>query len=112
MLMSITLEIGQRIRFYRKKKGLSQEKLAELCDFHPTYIGQLERGEKNASIESIYRLTKGLEISITQLLEDIDTMECSNTNTSLEIYRLCQQLPERKQKAIKQILEELLEIME
>ena len=107
--MSITTEIGQRIRFYRKKKGLSQERLAELCDFHPTYIGQLERGEKNASIESIYRLTKGLEIPITQLLEDIDTMERS-CNVSLEIYHLCQKLPEKKQKAIKKILEEIMEI--
>lgn len=110
--MSITTEIGQRIRFYRKKKKLSQEKLAELCDFHPTYIGQLERGEKNPSIESIYKLTKGLGIPITQLLEDIDTLENTNNNTALEIYHLCQQLPEKKQNAIKNILEEILEIIE
>ena len=38
--------IGQRIRNYRTQKGLSQEKLAELAGCHPTYIGQLERGEK------------------------------------------------------------------
>lgn len=110
--MSITTEIGQRIRYYRKKKGLSQEKLAELCDFHPTYIGQLERGEKNASIESIYRLSIGLEIPITQLLEDIDTIERTNNNISLEIYHLCQKLPEKKQNAVKKILEEILDILE
>lgn len=110
--MSITTEIGQRIRYYRKKQGLSQEKLAELCDFHPTYIGQLERGEKNASIESIYKLTKGLGIPITQLLEDIDTFENANNNISLEIYHLCQQLPEKKQISIKKILEEILEMLE
>mgnify|MGYP003294991583 CR=1 FL=1 len=45
--------VGQRIRNYRTKLGLSQEKLAELSGCHPTYIGQLERGEKNATIESI-----------------------------------------------------------
>ena len=44
--------IGQRIRNYRTQKGLSQEKLAELAGCHPTYIGQLERGEKNATLES------------------------------------------------------------
>lgn len=42
--------IGQRIRNYRTQKGLSQEKLAELAGCHPTYIGQLERGEKNATL--------------------------------------------------------------
>ena len=45
--------IGQRIRNYRTQKGLSQEKLAELAGCHPTYIGQLERGEKNATLESV-----------------------------------------------------------
>ena len=45
--------LGQRIRNYRTSKGLSQEKLAELSGCHPTYIGQLERGEKNATVESV-----------------------------------------------------------
>lgn len=44
--MSIAAEVGQRIRFYRKERKMSQEHLAEVCNFHPTYIGQLERGEK------------------------------------------------------------------
>ncbi|MFQ9454518.1 MAG: helix-turn-helix domain-containing protein [[Ruminococcus] lactaris] len=38
--------IGQRIRNYRTQQNLSQEKLAEMAGCHPTYIGQLERGEK------------------------------------------------------------------
>ena len=45
--------VGQRIRNYRTQLGLSQEKLAELACCHPTYIGQLERGEKNATLDSI-----------------------------------------------------------
>ena len=42
--------IGQRIRNYRTQQNLSQEKLAEMAGCHPTYIGQLERGEKNATL--------------------------------------------------------------
>lgn len=49
--------IGQRIRNYRTQKGLSQEKLAELAGCHPTYIGQLERGEKNATLESVEKIS-------------------------------------------------------
>lgn len=48
--------IGQRVRNYRTEKGLSQEKLAEMSGCHPTYIGQVERGEKNATLESIEKL--------------------------------------------------------
>lgn len=52
-MSNIAKVIGQRIRNYLTQKGLSQDKLAELSAFHPTYIGQLERGEKNATLESI-----------------------------------------------------------
>lgn len=44
---NITKLAGTRIRGFRKEKRLSQEELAEKCSLHPTYIGQLERGEKN-----------------------------------------------------------------
>ena len=52
MLMSdIAKSIGQRIRNYRTQLGWSQEKLAELSGCHPTYIGQLERGEKTLPLK-------------------------------------------------------------
>ena len=52
--------IGQRVRNYRIDKGLSQEKLAELSGCHPTYIGQVERGEKNATLESIEKIASAM----------------------------------------------------
>ena len=58
--MSIAKIIGDRIRAYRNQKGWSQEYLAEKADVHHTYIGQLERGEKNATIESISKTRRGV----------------------------------------------------
>lgn len=55
--------IGQRVRNYRIDKGLSQEKLAELSGCHPTYIGQVERGEKNATLESIEKIASAMNAS-------------------------------------------------
>ena len=52
-MSEIAKVIGQRIRNYRLQVGLSQEKIAELSGCHPTYIGQVERGEKNTTLESI-----------------------------------------------------------
>ena len=109
--MAISAEIGKRIRFYRKKKGLSQEKLAELCNFHPTYIGQLERGEKNATIESLYRISKGLEVSMSQFLEDIEMTENKESNIPLEIYKQCLLLPAEKQEAVKKLFDVILELI-
>lgn len=60
---NITKLVGTRIRGFRKEKRLSQEELAEKCSLHPTYIGQLERGEKNPTIESVMKIANGLEIT-------------------------------------------------
>lgn len=63
--------LGDRIRSIRKLKKLSQEQLARKSNLHPAYIGQLERGEKNATVESIQKIAYGLEIPIEQLFENI-----------------------------------------
>ncbi len=63
--------IGQRIRNYRVAQGLSQENLAELAGCHPTYIGQLERGEKNATLESIEKIATALQIPLSRLFEKL-----------------------------------------
>lgn len=63
--------IGTRIRSYRKSRGLSQETLAELAKWHPTYIGQTERGEKNATVDSLFRIITALNIPMSALFEKI-----------------------------------------
>lgn len=73
-MSEIAKTIGQRVRNYRIDKGLSQEKLAELSGCHPTYIGQVERGEKNATLESIEKIASAMNISLAQLFEKINTM--------------------------------------
>lgn len=70
-MSEISKLIGQRIRNYRTKQKLSQEKLAELSGCHPTYIGQVERGEKNATLESIEKIASALNIPLAQLFEKL-----------------------------------------
>ena len=76
--------IGQRIRNYRNALGLSQEKLAEFSGCHHTYIGQLERGEKNATIESIEKIATALNISLSKLFEKLGKSEEEENNIPLE----------------------------
>ena len=70
-MSEISKLIGQRIRNYRTQQKLSQEKLAELSGCHPTYIGQVERGEKNATLESIEKIASALNLPLAQLFEKL-----------------------------------------
>ncbi len=100
----ITIETGRRIRNYRIQQHMSQEVLAEKCGLHPTYIGQLERGEKNATLESIEKIAGGLSISLSRLFENIGS-ENDSENIPLEAYRILQERSENEQKKLSQILQ-------
>lgn len=58
---------GERVRELRKEQGLSQEKFAHICGLHRTYIGCVERGEKNISIENIKKIAVALKVDIYKL---------------------------------------------
>jgi transcriptional regulator with XRE-family HTH domain len=60
---------GESIRRERKKLEISQEDFAELCDLHRTYVGQVERGEKNISFVNILRIAKAFKVKASVLLE-------------------------------------------
>ena len=61
--------IAANIRKLRSERGLSQERLAELADFHRTYVSQLERCVTNVSIDGLERLAMALNVDIRMLLE-------------------------------------------
>lgn len=62
---------GDNIRRLRTGKGISQESLAELSDLHRTYVGAIERGERNVSLRNIVRLATALGVSPSKLLETV-----------------------------------------
>ncbi len=63
--------LGKRIRNYRRSLNMSQEQLAEKASCHHTYIGQVERGEKNVTIEVVEKIAQALNVEISQLFEKI-----------------------------------------
>ena len=73
--MSISSDIGNRVKKERLEKGLSQEQFDELVGFHRTYIGMVERGERNISLSNISVFAKAFDMNISELLDfsDIDT---------------------------------------
>ncbi len=64
-----TLEkFGEKVREERHKQGLSQEELASRAGVHRTYIGMIERAEKNITLENIEKVAKALKLNINELL--------------------------------------------
>lgn len=59
--------IGDNVRKYRIKKGFSQEKLAFQCELHRTYIGSVERGERNITIINLIKIKNELGVRISDL---------------------------------------------
>ena len=64
--------LGNNIRVARQLKGLSQEELADMASLHRTYIGSVERGERNISLENMVAISRALGLNICELLKGID----------------------------------------
>lgn len=65
--MNIVKVFGTNLRKFRKEKGYSQEKLAELCGLHRTYISDIECFTRNISIENVQKIANALEIKAYKL---------------------------------------------
>lgn len=75
------LALGMRIKNKRLSKNLTQEQLAEMVELSAVYIGQIERGERKMTIETLVKLANALDSSVEELLND-STKE--NTNSKLQ----------------------------
>lgn len=62
--------IGNMLRMLRKNKGLSQEQLGELSGLHTNYIGAVERGEKNTTLDSLFKIVSALEVDIEYIFKN------------------------------------------
>jgi len=87
------------MRAYRTKAGISQEALAERAGLHSTYIGQLERGEKNATLESIEKNARALDVSFEILFSHI-VSGTAESGAAEQCYSLIATQPEKEQRAI------------
>lgn len=71
----IAIHFGLIIRQLRLQAGLSQEDFADICQLHRTYIGSIERGEKNVTIETAYKLANALEIKLSEIFTTLEAQD-------------------------------------
>ncbi|MEP2280355.1 helix-turn-helix transcriptional regulator [Maribacter sp.] len=67
--IDILISFGNKVKTFRKEKGISQEELAFRSDLHRTYIGMIERAEKNITLRNIEKIANGLDISVLDLFK-------------------------------------------
>ncbi|MGP4864224.1 helix-turn-helix domain-containing protein [Psychrobacter sp. T6-5] len=66
------IAFGKRVREMRKSKGISQERLAEMAGIDRSYMGNIERGEKNITLKKAYEICDALDIEIQDLVQGSD----------------------------------------
>ena len=106
----ITVIFGKRIRSLRQAQNLSQEKLAELSGLHPTYIGQIERGEKSPTLESIYKLADGLNTDISKLFYNMSADTSLTQDYAKNIYNQVLILPDAKKEVLCKIIHDIINL--
>ena len=70
MKKQVLIKFGQKVREERKRLGLSQEELASRASVHRTYIGMIERAEKNITLENIEKVAKALNLKLSDFFRD------------------------------------------
>ena len=66
--LSARARLAKNLRLLRARDGLSQEALADLVDLHRTYVGSIERSERNVSLDNVEKLARALKVDISELL--------------------------------------------
>jgi len=69
MSKDILIKFGKKVRKERLKKNLSQEKFAEMIGVHRTYIGMIERAEKNITLTNVKKISDALDIPLSKLFD-------------------------------------------
>jgi XRE family transcriptional regulator, regulator of sulfur utilization len=83
-MSGFSIEVGNRIRHYRKAADLTQEKLGELLSIDPSYIGRIERGEANITLETVLKVAEALQISPYDLFRPSKKQKNSEKNELVE----------------------------
>ena len=103
---------ADRIRHLRKQKDISQEELALRAGINTVYYGQIERGQKCPTVDTLYKIAAGLEIPLPDLLR-FDTPAADSENMDMNAYmeRLVKRIPPSKVSQVVKLLEAVVDLL-
>ncbi|WP_438350338.1 helix-turn-helix domain-containing protein [Paenibacillus sp. FA6] len=97
------MQLGSRLRQERLKHNLTQERLAEKIDVSHAYIGQIERGERSLTLETLIKLANQLEVTADELL--LESLKMNDNHFIHKITKLLQERPLNEQQMALNMLE-------
>ncbi len=107
----ITLAVAERIRSYRHLRGLSQEALALQAGLNPAYFGQVERGLKCPTVDTLYRIARALDVSLSELLRLDAAPLLPEDSRRQRFLELCARVPAGKLDRFLSAMEDLARLL-
>nr|WP_302666919.1 helix-turn-helix transcriptional regulator [uncultured Agathobaculum sp.] len=108
--MYCAIDIGGRIRYFRKLKGWSQETLALQADMNPAFLGHLERGLKSPTVKTLEKIAAALDISMAELFSEPQPISDEKEALLTELRDLLQGLSAESLRKITVILQNILSL--
>ena len=105
----ITMAVGQRIRKFRRIRAISQEEVAFRADLNPAYFGQVERGEKCPTVDTLCKVAKALGVSPADLLRE-EVLPGDMTEHSRRVQELLAKVPADKMDQVIRLLEDVVNL--
>ena len=106
----ITEAVAARIKYYRRTRDLSQESLALRANINPAYFGQVERGLKCPTVDTLYKISKALEVPITELLRT-DSLPGYTEDQNQRMKNILAHIPASKMEQVFKIMEDVVELL-
>lgn len=111
-MIKINTYVGERIKSLRKAKGLTQAVLGEQVDLPQSYIGGIEKGERNISLDTLQKLMNALHISPSELFREYDNKDANLKEIIESLDRISTELSKRSVKEVKLIESFITNILE
>ena len=105
----ITVAVGNRIRYFRRLQSISQEELALRANLNPAYLGQVERGLKCPTVDTLYKIAKAMNISPAELLRT-ESLPAYSTDHTRRMNELLAQVPKDKLEPLFRVIEDLTKL--
>lgn len=97
-------EVGNKIRIEREKFNLTRERFSEIVELSPVYIGQIERGERKMSLDTLVKVAKSLHLPLDYLIYG----EKSINDKKIDLYSILERCSDKELKVIEDVLKAIL----
>lgn len=106
----ITQAVAARIKYLRHVRSMSQEDLALRAEINPAYFGQVERGLKCPTIDTLYKISKALEVPLSEFFR-ADAFPITLVPKDQRLQELMLRVPENKRNQVLKLLEDLIPLL-